>query len=171
MRESPLPFAPPPAGVPVQDLARAIQQELELRRGVLPQRVPAADVLSEQVRLTLRAHVQLQEHPPVARAGVLAPLVRAIRRVFKGVLRPWLEFQSVYNQAAEESVAKLHAAIVELKHELATLRADLGIGHWFADPLYARSNVLLTLKNDIDHTRELVAALAARLNELEAEKP
>lgn len=149
------------------DLSRVLRAELEVRRSLLPQAPVVRDCLAPEVRAALQAHVRVLDHPPAARPGLFAPLVRGLRKVFKGFLRPWLEFQTAYNDAAAESVTALHTALVETRRELAALKADLGIGHWLANPSYARSNILLTLRNELDLVRSELAALSTR----SAEKP
>lgn len=144
-----------------RELAHALRVELEARLSVLPPAPEVADCLPQGVRATLTTHARVCDHPPAARPGLLAPLVRGLRAIFRGFLRPWLEFQTNYNEAAAESLLALHAGLAETRRELAALKADLGIGHWLADPCLARSNLLLTLRNELDLVRSELAALSA----------
>ena len=155
-------------------LAQDLRAEIEARRSLLPQAPPLTDPVPPHFLNTLHAQGRLLDLPRRSRPGPLPWLVHMIRRILKVLLRPWLDSQTACNQAAAESLMAMQDAVMAARRELASLKADLGIGHWLADPNCARSNILLTLRNEMDMIRTEVAELSTgvvRAPANSAEKP
>jgi SAM-dependent methyltransferase len=81
-------------------LAKALRAGLEARCGRLPVQVGGAAVQAPlpEINPSVRHYAHLLEHPPQARPGRLAPAFRFLRLVLRALLRPWLEFQTRFNQ-------------------------------------------------------------------------
>jgi SAM-dependent methyltransferase len=58
----------------------------------------------------LRHHGDLLNHPPTAKPGRFAPVIRVCRKVLRTLLRPWLELQSRCNAGLIDALERLHFA-------------------------------------------------------------
>src|SRR5262249_7870608 len=58
----------------------------------------------------LHHYGDLLSHPPAAKPGRFAPVIRGFRKVFRALLRPWLELQSRCNAGLIEALETLHIA-------------------------------------------------------------
>ncbi len=163
--------AGPGTGLTGQDLARAMQAGLEMRRfaaleakaqAARPARsesqplaaLPPAELPSPRQPLDSQANVL--GYPASARPGLLGYLLRQTRRVFKRLLRPWLEVQTNFN----------HAVIDTLEHSNQALKVHLDqmIGR-----LNSNSQMLAEFRASLDECTKTFqsrhSALEVRLDE------
>jgi SAM-dependent methyltransferase len=87
-------------------LAEAMRAGLEARSHPQPHPHAGADVVTllSEVFPQLQGYAGLINHPPVVKPGPLAPVMRFLRRGLRALLRPWLEFQTRFNQLALNQV-------------------------------------------------------------------
>jgi hypothetical protein len=107
-------------GPEVRELARIMREGIDLRRasgtadaGSLPRAL-----VSAQAFHSLRQNAELEKLPPMARPHSLAWLVRSVRRVLKGLLRPWLAVQTRFNRDVIEVVECLEKEVAYLRARL-----------------------------------------------------
>jgi hypothetical protein len=124
-------LAPSPSA---QQLADALRAGVAARR-----RLTEEDEGEDAARL--RELGDLEGLPPVAKPGVAAPVIKAVRRVLRGFLRPWLAAQTIVNRETarrfqgmltgvrdlerrvpgiEQSVQHLEARILQIERERTT---------------------------------------------------
>jgi SAM-dependent methyltransferase len=127
------------------------------RAGLEARRLPPAGTPSERLEAValpegrrLRSYARVLEHPPVAKPGPLAPLVRFLRRGLRALMRPWLEVQTRCNHqvidALELLTARLNQTTARLEqvstHKDLAVNKELGptgriaeAGLWFNPPV------------------------------------
>jgi hypothetical protein len=81
-------------------------------------------LVSAQAFHSLRQNAELEKLPPLARPHSLGWLVRSVRRVLKGWLRPWLAVQTRFNRDAIEVVECLEKEVADLRARLAAMEAS-----------------------------------------------
>ncbi len=159
--------AGPDAGSGSQNLARAMQGGLEMRRfaAVKAQApvaeptvatLPALPALPRpdlpRLRPALEPYANTLGHPAAARPGFVGRFVRRLRQGFKALLRPWLEIQTRFNEAAVAGLESTHS----------TLQAHL---HLLGERLDAQAEILAGFHRSLNHCHE---TLHSQRNALEA---
>ncbi len=94
----------------VQELAQSMRAGLEHRRfrGALASAFSPSPRFSAETRDALERHFDLLAFPPISKPGPLAWLLRLLRRVWKGLIRPWLGVQTEFNRLTLEVLQALH---------------------------------------------------------------
>lgn len=103
-----------------RELAKAMRAGLEQRCSF-----PLSPNLPSANRGELHYHANTLDNPISVKATPYSKLVYLMRKVFKVLLRPWLEMQTRFNHATIESLEKLHADLYALQTEIGTMKNTL----------------------------------------------
>ncbi len=128
-------------GLAPSALAEAMRAGIDARRAL----TPPADRTPEGIRRVphpgpeVVGHAGLLDHPPTAKPGRFASVTRLLRRGLHVLLRPWLEFQTLFNKGC---VRYLNAVAGPLNEDLVGLAKRVEAvegqvehwGHWLNDP-------------------------------------
>jgi SAM-dependent methyltransferase len=171
-------FTEPPLALQpsVQELAQAMRAGVENRRmrGVLPPSFSPSARFSAETRNALERHLDLLAFPPIAKPGPMARPMKFLRRIWKGLIRPWLGVQTEFNrltlevlQGLQHEMHAIHRRIDECNELIekcypAAVNCELShhgkiakAGLWFNPP------IVVELQND----RPVLAAVSERIVE------
>src|SRR5690606_23956018 len=73
----------------------------------------------------LRPLGDLEGLPPVAKPGLASPVIRFVRRVLRGFLRPWLAVQTTFNHEIADRLDESAAVVRDLHRRVPALETGL----------------------------------------------
>jgi SAM-dependent methyltransferase len=94
-------------------LAAAMRAGLDARQSAGPAPTPESGATCPLQGLApgYQAHAGLLGRPVIVKPGRLAPAVRFLRRLLRALLRPWLEFQTIFNQQTVNQLESLRGQV------------------------------------------------------------